>query len=142
MFRVERSFFSLSWPRGDDAVPAVPLGNDDNQDAICTRRAERDSTLLAVSQHSGGVQRIVLYYLFRLFRRHAVTGDVLNVGCVSIEVHQSIQIVYTSLVQRQWPAPNKATPTNVEDGELKSWFPPIARDKNAMDGAPEHPTPF
>jgi hypothetical protein len=87
MLGVERSFFSFRWPRGDDAVPALPLGNHDNQNATGIRLAEIYSARLAVSEHRWSIKRIVLNHLFRLFRGYAVPGYVVNVCWVPIKLH-------------------------------------------------------
>jgi hypothetical protein len=79
MLLVERSFFSLRRPRGDDAIQAVSLGKDDNQYTPCVCLAEMHGPGFAISQHSWGVERIILNYLFRLFRGNAMTGNMLNV---------------------------------------------------------------
>lgn len=80
MFRVERLFFLLSWPRGNDAVHACAVGDDDEQDATGICFAQMDSACFAVADCSGGIERIVLNYLFRFFWCGVMAGDVFNVG--------------------------------------------------------------
>lgn len=72
----------MSWSCGDDAVPSIAFGDDDNEDAANIRFAQVDGAPLSVAKHGTGIDWIVLDDLICFLRSDLVKRDVVNVGRV------------------------------------------------------------